>query len=256
MRQTYIGCILLLCVLAFSGCNQSSNSKHKVTVAVAANMQFAMKAITEKFSKENDIACELILGSSGKLSAQITEGAPYDVFVSADTLYPQKMYTNGKTEGKPRVYAEGKLVLWTLSDAFTPSLAILNSENIKHIALANPKTAPYGTAALEVLQQQPFYSHIEEKLVFGESIGQTNQFITSKSAEIGITSIAVVLSPEMKGVGHWVSLDQNAYPSLLQSAVLLKKEEGVSKEATAFYNFLFSDTAHQILKEYGYSIPN
>ncbi|MEM9362884.1 MAG: molybdate ABC transporter substrate-binding protein [Bacteroidota bacterium] len=255
MVQSCLRYILLLFLLTFSGCNPSSNYKRKVVVAVSANMQFAMQPITESFLKETGVECELILGSSGKLSAQITQGAPYDVFVSADTIYPKEMYTSGKTVGKPRIYTEGKLVLWTLSNAFAPSLAILNSEHIEHIALANPKTAPYGAASVQILKQQPFYSAIEEKLVFGESIGQTNQFITSKSAEIGITSIAVVSSPEMKNMGHWVPLENKAYPSLLQSAVLLKKKKGVSKESKAFYNFLFSDKAQSILKEYGYSIP-
>ena len=256
MSKSRIRFFLLLILLASFGCRKSAEQERVVTVAVAANMQFAMKAILESYSEENHVEFDLILGSSGKLSAQISQGAPYDIFISADTKYPQEMYKKGVTEGEPRVYAEGKLVLWTLTDSIEPLLAALDSEHVHHIALANPKTAPYGKAALEILKQQPFYSRIEEKLVFGESIGQTNQFITSKSAEIGITSIGVVRSPEMKNIGRWVALENETYPSLLQSAVLLKKEKGVSEEAKDFYAFLFSDKAQQILKEYGYSIPN
>ncbi|MEM9078568.1 MAG: molybdate ABC transporter substrate-binding protein [Bacteroidota bacterium] len=248
--------IFFILLVLLSHCKEASPLEKKVVVAVAANMQFAMEAILENYSQETQIECDLVLGSSGKLSAQINEGAPYDIFVSADTKYALEIYKNGKTEGKPRIYAEGKLVLWTLSNLITPSLAVLDSDNVKHIALANPKTAPYGDVALQILKQQPFYANIEEKLVFGESIGQTNQFITSKSAEIGFTSIGVVMSPEMKDRGHWSSLENEAYPSLLQSAVLLKNEKGTSKEARNFYAFLFSERAKQILEEYGYSIPN
>nr|WP_313819596.1 molybdate ABC transporter substrate-binding protein [uncultured Allomuricauda sp.] len=255
MRMSF-RCLLFLSILAFVSCNESANSKPKVTLAVAANMQFAMKSIADGFSNKTNIDCELILGSSGKLTAQIQQGAPYDVFISADIKYPEELYITHKTEGKPKIYAEGKLVLWTVLEELTPSLSLLQTDTVQHIAIANPKTAPYGVAALSVLRNQPFYESVVGKLVYGESIAQTNQFITSKSAEIGFTSMAVVLSAEMKNKGHWIALAEESYPRLLQSASLIKKENGASKEALAFYDFLFSQEAQKILKQYGYSIPN
>ncbi len=248
-------CSVFLLILAFVSCNESANSKSRVTVAVAANMQFAMKSIVDSFSAKTNIDCEIILGSSGKLTAQIVEGAPYDIFVSADTKYPNELYRSKQTEGSPKIYAEGKLVLWTLLEDLDPSIPLLQTDTIRHIALANPKTAPYGLAALEVLESQPFYERIANKLVFGESINQTNQFIISKSAEIGFTSKAVVLSPEMQNKGRWIAIPDETYPKLLQSAVLIKKEKNASKQAKAFYTFLFSEDAQKILKQYGYSIP-
>ncbi|WP_422858006.1 molybdate ABC transporter substrate-binding protein [Flagellimonas sp. S174] len=215
-----------------------------------------MKSIADSFSNKTNIDCELILGSSGKLTAQIQQGAPYDVFISADIKYPEELHRTQKTEGKPKIYAEGKLVLWTVLEELTPSLPLLQTDTVQHIAIANPKTAPYGVAALAVLRGQPFYESVVEKLVYGESIAQTNQFITSKSAEIGFTSMAVVLSAEMKNKGHWIALAEEAYPRLLQSASLIKKENGASNEALAFYDFLFSQEAQKILRLYGYSIPN
>ncbi|WP_435623821.1 molybdate ABC transporter substrate-binding protein [Flagellimonas sp.] len=214
-----------------------------------------MKSIVDSFSAKTNIDCEIILGSSGKLTAQIVEGAPYDIFVSADTKYPNELYRSKQTEGSPKIYAEGKLVLWTLLEDLDPSIPLLQTDTIRHIALANPKTAPYGLAALEVLESQPFYERIANKLVFGESINQTNQFIISKSAEIGFTSKAVVLSPEMQNKGRWIAIPDETYPKLLQSAVLIKKEKNASKQAKAFYTFLFSEDAQKILKQYGYSIP-
>ena len=215
-----------------------------------------MKSIVDSFSAKTKIKCDIILGSSGKFIAQIKEGAPYDVFVSANLKYPEELYRSNLVEGKPKIYAEGKLVLWTLMHDLIPSLKILDTDTIQHIAIANPKTAPYGIAAMEVLKTQPFYKNISRKLVFGESIAQTNQFIMSKSAEIGFTSMAVVLSDEMKQKGSWKALPEESYPRLLQSAVLLKRKHPISTEVQTFYDFLFSEDAQRILKSYGYSIPN
>lgn len=256
MRRMLFRCLLFLLILAFTGCKKSTNPEPKVTVAVSANMQFAIKSIADSFSAQTKINCELILGSSGKLTAQIQEGAPFDIFVSADIKYPNELYAGKFAEEKPKIYAEGKLVLWTLKENLEPSLALLNTDTIEHIALANPKTAPYGTAAMDVLKGLPFYQTLTDKLVYGESIAQTNQFITSKSAEIGFTSMAVVLSEEMKNRGQWITLPNGSYSKLLQSAILIKKEPGIAKEARAFYEFLFSEDAQQILKQYGYAIPN
>ncbi|MDN3669813.1 molybdate ABC transporter substrate-binding protein [Echinicola jeungdonensis] len=226
----------------------------KITIATAANMQFAMKALTEAFKEYHQIDCELIISSSGKLTAQIKEGAPYDVFVGANMKYPEAIFQSGLAAHSPRIYAKGKLVLWTMDEEIEVSLDILSFPEIDHIALANPKTAPYGIAAMDVLNHYQLIDQVKEKLVYGESIAQTNQFITSKAAKIGFTAMSVVLSPEMKGKGKWLEIDPSTYRSIDQGVVLLKKEGKDIKDAQLFYDFLFSSEAHKILNDYGYLV--
>lgn len=232
----------------------SCQSKHsnKLTIATAANVQFAMEELTNAFSQETGIESEIILGSSGKLLAQIKEGAPYDVFVSANMKYPNELYASGFTEQKPQIYAYGKLVLWSMADNIDPSLDLLLSEKVNHVAMANPKTAPYGVAAEQLLTSINLYDQVKDKLVFGESISQTNQFIISGAAEIGFTAMSVVKSPEMEGKGKWIELDNTTYTPIAQGAVTIKKKHNNSDTANQFYAFLFSSRAKEILNKYGY----
>ena len=139
-------------------------------------------------------------------------------------------------------------------DGLPVSKEYLNDISINHIALANPKTAPYGQAAIEVLKKYELLDSLKNKLVYGESIGQTNQFIYSKSAEIGFTAQSVVLAPEMKGKGKWVLVNDTDYKPISQGAVIIKQSEGDTKQANKFYNFLFSNEAKIILKDFGYSV--
>lgn len=247
--------ILLTCLLVFTACQQKQNKK--LTIAVAANMQFAMKRLSKTFTNQTGIECELILSSSGKLTAQIKEGAPFDVFVSADMKYPSELFNTGFTTKRPKIYGYGKLVIWTMIDSVYPSIDLLKSSKINHIALANPRTAPYGNAALEVLKHYDIYKNIKDKLVYGESISQTNQFIVSKSAEIGFTSKSVVLSSEMKEKGNWIAINETDYSEIAQGIVILKHKNGEQKNAEKFYNFISSSVAKKILEDFGYSVkPN
>ncbi len=226
----------------------------KITIAVAANMQFAMKALTHTFAKEAGIECDLVISSSGKLTAQIKEGAPYDLFISADMKYPDVLYKAGLAIQKPEVYAYGKLVLWSMDSSIKPSLSILKSNRIKHIASANPKTAPYGVATIQVLKRDGLFNSVKSKLVYGESISQTNQFIISRSAQVGFTAKSVVLSPEMKGQGNWIELDPESYSPIAQGVIIIKRTQKEEANAQKFYNFLFSQEAKEILKNFGYSV--
>ena len=235
------------------GC--TSQSEKPLTIAAAANMQFALTEITEAFTEETGIKTETILGSSGKLNAQIKEGAPYDVFVSADMAFPQDLYESGLTKVAPKVYANGTLILWSFQNEIQPSFELLNNSSIKHIAIANPKTAPYGIAASQVLNAKGFYNQVEGKLVFGESIGQTNQFIITGAAEVGFTAKSVVLSPQMKAKGNWVEIPGELHDPISQGIVLLKTDEETSKKAQLFYDFMFSEKAKIILRKYGYQVP-
>ncbi|WP_343914217.1 molybdate ABC transporter substrate-binding protein [Aquimarina litoralis] len=248
---------LLFTVLGFMfflGCTEEK--KDRITVAAAANMQFAIKEISDAFTKQTGISCDLIVSSSGKLTAQIKEGAPYDIFVSANMKYPNDVYKEGFAVAPPKIYAYGQLVLWSLYHDIELSVAGLSNPKIQNIALANPKTAPYGQAAVEFLKSKEVYTLVEDKLVYGESIAQTNQFITSKASEIGFTAKSVVMSSQTKRQGYWKELDSSFYTPIAQGVVLIKQENKEHMNSTKFYDFLFSKEAKKILEDFGYLLDN
>lgn len=230
------------------------HNEEKLNIAAAANMRFAMKEMVKKFEEQTGIESQLMISSSGKLTAQIKEGAPYDIFVSANMKYPEELFQSGFTTAKPEIYAYGKLILWTLKEDLTPSLDILKEEQIHHIAIANPKMAPYGIAAKECLEKLNLYDDIKNKIVFGESVSQTNQFIISKSADLGFTSKSVVFSSEMHGKGSWIEIDKNMYSAIKQGVVIIKQENKKEDYKEEFYQYLFSKEAQEILIKFGYSI--
>lgn len=238
-----------LLVLAIFSC---SPKKCSLTIATAANMQFAMNALVEAYEAETGTKCEIILGSSGKLTAQIQQGAPYDLFFSADTKFPEALQASGNTIGDPVIYAQGQLVLWSMKENLLVSLDQLSSEEVSHIALANPKTAPYGLAAEEVLKRLNLYEANESKFVFGESISQVNQFIISQAAEVGFTAKSVVLSPNMSTHDNWITIADSLHSPINQAMVILKNDRGLGKEAEAFAAFIRSEKGLSILRSFGY----
>lgn len=246
--------LVSLGILSLLAC-QSTDRDTTLTIATAANMQFAMAQIAEAFTRQTNTPCDLIISSSGKLTAQIKEGAPYDVFVSANMKYPQEVYQSGLGLHPPSVYALGQLVLWTLDPNRKPTLDHLQHEDIRHIALANPQTAPYGQAAQECLQNQGLWDILADKLVYGESIAQTNQFITSRAAEMGFTAKSVVLSPSMQGQGVWSEVPASCYTPIEQGIVLIRREKALPA-AQEFFTFIFSEKAKQIFRDFGYTVSD
>jgi molybdate transport system substrate-binding protein len=213
-----------------------------------------MEDIIAIFTQNTGIACEMVVSSSGKLAAHIMAGAPYDVFVSADMVYTDDLFRRGWTVEAPKIYAQGQLVLWSTNEKLQPTLSILTNSRVNHIALANPKTAPYGQATVEVLKNLQVYDSIVDKLVFGESISQTNQFVLSKTAEIGFTAKSIVFSIQMIGKGNWIDIADSLYQPIYQSVVLIKKENESIENAKKFYDFLFSKKAREIFEKYGYEL--
>jgi molybdate transport system substrate-binding protein len=250
-------CLLIVLILVATGLLVSCGEREPgavLTIAAASNTQFAMEELTSAFTDQTGIPCHLVTSSSGKLTAQILEGAPYDLLVSADMKYPGQLYEQKRTLGPPRVYAYGRLVLWSLRAGIEPDLGALRGDEIHYIALANPNTAPYGTAAMEVLRHAGLDSVLKEKLVFGESIGQVNQFISSGSAEIGFTAMSVVTAPRFEKNGRWAAVDTSLYSPIEQGVVLIAREGSRQEQARAFADFLFSERARQVLLKYGYGI--
>jgi molybdate transport system substrate-binding protein len=245
--------LLLILLILIPGCRKRDSEK--LIVATAANMQYPMKELIGEFTRQTGIECEAVISSSGILTAQIREGAPFDIFVSADMKYPIELFRDGYTLSEPEIYAYGKLVLWTLRAGLKPSISLLTVDSIQFIALPNPRTAPYGLAAVEVLNQHGIFQLVENKLVYGESISQTSQFIVSGAAEIGFTAKSVVLSPEVEDKGMWIDVAPDDYTPIAQGTVILKNKRRQLRKARSFYKFLFSSKCKEILDKFGYSVP-
>ncbi|HED06769.1 MAG TPA: molybdate ABC transporter substrate-binding protein [Ignavibacteria bacterium] len=246
---------ILLIILFTSRLSYTNNLE--ITVAVAANVQYAMRALKTEFEKETGIKAEIIVGSSGLLTAQIQQGAPYDVFISADMKYPNTLYKSKMAIDSPRVYAFGSLVIWTLKKGIKlkKDFTELLNNNIHKIALANPRIAPYGVATIQALKYFGIYDRIKDKLIYGESISPTNQYIVSKAADIGFTAKSVVMAPIMMKKGKWLEVNPSAYNPIKQGCVILKYGfDNHKKESELFYNFLFSKKAKKILMKYGYKV--
>lgn len=234
-----------------------SFAQSKITVAVAANMQYTIQALITEFNKSDKTVIQVVSGASGNLTEQIVQGAPFDIFLSADTLYPKRIYDKQLALEPPKVYARGLLVLWSTKNNVHPSgnLSLLLNDEIRHIAIPNPKIAPYGAAAEFILKKNSLFDKIQQKLVTGESISQASQFIVTQSADIGFTAKSIVLSDQMKGKGSWYEFKSRDYPPILQAVVLLKHAQNNNPEsAKSFYRFIFSDQAKQIFNKFGYLV--
>jgi molybdate transport system substrate-binding protein len=234
------------------GCGHSSNSK--LTIACAANVLPAMEELVTTFEEQNQTECLIVSGPSGMLTAQIFEGAPYDVFVSADVDYPNRLWTEDLTTEAPEIYATGKLILWSVNLDREISFADLRSETVRHIAIPNPEIAPYGKAVQEMLLNLYLWDELQAKLVMGESVSQTNQFILSGAADFGISAMSAVSSPNSEVAGRWIVCDEKNYRPIDQGLVVLSNRMEHLKEAEAFRDFLLSEQGKDILASYGYDV--
>ncbi|MBN2781913.1 MAG: molybdate ABC transporter substrate-binding protein [Campylobacterales bacterium] len=226
-----------------------------INVAVAANVSYAMDDLKKEFNKMHpDTDVKVTLGSSGKLTAQIKNGAPYDLFMSANMKYPNALLEDKIAVTKPVVYAKGSLAILSVRGRdFSKGLELLTDGSIKKIAIANPKTAPYGKAAFEAVKNCKLENELQNKWVYGESISQTVAY-TMTAADVGFIAKSSLYSPKMshfkEGV-NWVDVDAKLYTPIEQGIVALKDK----KEVMEFYDFILSDKAKEIFKNYGYLVP-
>lgn len=229
----------------------------KINIAVAANVSYAVDELKAEFAKTNPGTKVLVtLGSSGKLTAQIKNGAPYGLFISANMRYPEALYDGKIAITKPIVYARGALAYLSVKKQdFSKGMALLKEEEIVKIAIANPKTAPYGKATIEAFKNAKIYDEIKSKFVYGESISQTVSYAVM-AADIGLIAKSSLYSSKMsrykEGI-NWSSVDPKLYTPIQQGIVLLKKSDD-DKAYRAFYDFILSDKAKVIFKKYGYSV--
>ena len=223
-------------------------------VAVAANLQGVIKVLGKDFKQKTGIDIEPIVGSSGNLSTQIKNGAPYDVFLSADMSFPKGLYKEGFSAKEPAVYAFGSLIICSTSDiGFENWERALMSERIKKIAIANPSIAPYGKAAQESLTQKGIWNDIQLKMVQGESIAQVNTYITTGVVDVGFTTQSLIKDSEGKTKLYWKAIDPKSYTPIKQGMIIIKQTKE-AESAEKFYQYMLSPAAKAILKEYGYGI--
>ena len=227
-------------------------------LAVAANAQFVIKALQADFTKKTGIQTEAVSGSSGKLTAQIKNGAPYDLFLSADMEFPESLYKEGFGITAPREYASGSLIVCSISIPDTKNWqTLLAQESTQKIALANPALAPYGKAAEQALRHYGLWDKIATKLVYGESISQVNTYITTGAVTMGFTTESLIYEYPEKEKLHWTRIDPKLYEKIRQGFVVLRhaREDKQEKAAMQFYKYLSSPAAKKILQSTGYKTP-
>lgn len=230
-------------------------SSKSLTVAVAANASYVMGDIKKEFKKlypNTDV--KVILGGSGKLTAQIKYGAPYHIFLSADMKFPQTLYKEKLALTKPVVYAEGALAILSRSKLdITKGIELVLDDKVKKIAIANPKIAPYGKASFEALKNKKLLERVKKKFIYADSISQTLSYAT-RVTDIGFVAKSALYSKKMakyKENKHWISVDSSLYTPIKQGIVLLKRAKN-NAEAKLFYEFILSEKAKEIFSRFGY----
>ena len=226
-----------------------------ITVAAAADLKYVLDSLVTIFNRQHPAGkVTVVYGSSGKFYEQLSHGAPFDLFFSADSDYPRRLQQAGRTAGAPVPYAQGRLVLWSKKlDPNAKGMNTLLDPRVKRIALANPAHAPYGKKAEEILRHYRLYDQVQPRLVLGENIGQAAQYASTGAADVGVLAYALALSPELRKMGKSYLIPATAHTPLQQSYVLLKQAQG-KPAAQAFAAFIASPTARQALKKYGFSL--
>jgi molybdate transport system substrate-binding protein len=225
-----------------------------ISVAVAANFTAPMQQIATAFEKETGHKVQAAYGATGKFYAQIKNGAPFELLLSADDVTPARLIKeSAAVAGSPFTYAIGKLVLWSAKPAIVDEAgAVLKNGDFNHLAIANPKLAPYGAAAVEVMKALGVYDAVQPKLVTGESIGQTHQFISTGNALLGFVALSQVLKDGKMEGSAWI-VPAKLYAPIRQDAVILEKGRG-KPAAEALMQYLKSDKAKAVIQSFGYEL--
>ena len=250
--------LLIVFILIF-GFSLPVQAGDNILIAAASNLRFAMHEICQDFQEENSsIQTKVSYGSSGNFFAQISQGAPFDIFFSADATYPELLEEEGLTAKETqRVYAEGKIVLWfpkkSKADHDKGFQAVTSSE-VKKLAIANPRHAPYGRAAEESLRYYGLWEKVEGKLIYGENVSQTAQFVHTGAADAGIIALSLAISPKMLHEGRYWVIPDESHSDIEQIYVVLKNRKG-NKSIRRFLDFIHGEKGSEILYRYGFIIP-
>ncbi len=251
MMFTRIAVIILLLLSSASAHAESIN------IAAAADLKFALDEIISGFNREHTgDQIQATYGSSGRFHTQIRQGAPYDMFFSADIAYPRELAKSGLAASEVKPYGLGRIVLWSSSmNAARMTLASLNDPMIKRIAIANPKHAPYGKRAEEALRAAALWEKLQPKMVFGENISQTAQYVQSGNAQIGIIALSLALGPELAKTGGYFLIPENLHAPLEQGYIITRR--GADKPLVKkFAQYIESKKARSVMARYGFKQPD
>jgi len=250
---------VLIVLLAFAGTPSGFAQGGEITVAAASDLNFVFKEIVTGFERQTGHRVKLSLGSSGNFFAQLSHGAPFDLFFSADLMYPKKLAEAGLADPATLfMYGVGRLVLWVPNgspiDVGALGMAALQHPSVQKIAIANPKHAPYGRAAVAAMEHFKVYDAVKDRLVLGENISQTAQFVQVGGAEIGILAWSLAVAPVMKETGLFWDVPLDAYPRLEQGAVMMNQASD-PKTARAFLDYVKSAEVRRVFARYGFVLP-
>jgi len=258
MLRFYVA--LAVCLALFSTRSWTQEkAEPELLVAAAADLNPALHDIAQQFEKKSGIRTKLSFGASGALTQQIENGAPFDLFFSADMDYPKRLIADGQADAASLYqYSLGKLVLWVPSksplDLEHQGMAVLLDGSVKKIAIANPEHAPYGRAAVAALKHAGLYDRLSDRFVMGENVSQAAQFAESGNAQAGFVALAHALSPAVKSLGKFWVVPADYYPPLEQGVVILSRSQH-KKEAADFLQYLKTKDASDVLRKYGFTLP-
>jgi molybdate transport system substrate-binding protein len=252
---------LIVFVALASGASipRADSADREITVAAAADLSNALQEVANNYEKQTGVTVKLSFGASGALTQQIQNGAPFDVFFSADMDYPRQLIAGGQAEGATLYrYAVGRLVLWVPADSPLDvehkGMDVLLDPSVKKISMANPQHAPYGRAAAATLRHYGLYEKVSDRLVLGENISQAAQFVESGNAQVGFVALAHAIAPAMQGKGKYWMVPADAYPPLDQGVVLISHSPH-RPDAAAFLEYVKSAEVAGLLRRYGFSLP-
>jgi molybdate transport system substrate-binding protein len=253
LNQFAVRALIFVCLIV---AGQAAHAGEKVTIAAAADLKFALDEVVVLFNKSHPAdQVETIYGSSGKFQTQIQQGAPYDLYFSADIAYPRALKEAGLAASEVQPYAMGRIVLWSTSrDAGKMTLVGLADPTLLKIAIANPKHAPYGKRAEEALKAAGVWDKVEPKLVYGENVAQTAQFVQTGNAQVGIIALSLALSPELAKQGGYALIADTLHQPLEQGFVITKRA-AANPLAQAFAQFMSNREARAVMVRYGFVLP-
>ena len=263
LKSSRIGPRIVALVFALGLLGSSGHAfATEILVAAASDLNFAIKDIITEFEQKTGHHVKLSLGSSGNFYSQISNGAPFELYLSADIGFPRKLEDAHLTVPNTVFpYAVGRIVVWvpkeTPIDVQKLGITSLLDPSIKKIAIANPKHAPYGRAAVAALKHFDLYDGVEKKFVLGENISQTAQFVLSGNADIGIIALALAVAPSMKEAGRYWEIPLTAYPRMEQGGVILEtaRKSGNFAAVKQFADWMTAPTGREVLKRYGFYMP-
>lgn len=255
---------VLAAALCAAGCGRGEPSARQparaaVTIAAAADLKFALDEILAEFRRQHtDVDVKVAYGSSGNFFTQLANGAPFDLYLSADVEYPRRLVDQGLADGAVFEYARGRLALWApaggKADLDAPGMAGLLADSVRKIAIANPRHAPYGRAAVAAMKHYGVYEKLQGKLVLGENVAQAASFALTGGADVAVIAMPLATSPEMIKAGRFRPVPPEAYPAMVQGGIIMKRAAH-SAAARMLRDFVLAPGGRDVLKRYGLGLP-